>query len=307
LRVTRAIQGLPRMEEGRQEARFMKDLSTPPPAGEATPPRRWPNTGYPAMLTATAAWHVFVLAGWLLAPAAWPWWLAAIFVNHAIFTVAGLLPRTSLLGPNWTRLPADARNADAIALTIDDGPDPAVTPQVLDLLDTFGVRATFFCIGENARRHPELTREIVARGHALENHSQVHVHTFSVTLPGALTREIDAAQRTLEELGGARPMFFRAPAGLRNIFLEPVLRKLDLRLASWTRRGYDTRERDPQVVTRRLIDGLAPRDILLLHDGNAALTVEGKPLILAVLPRVIDAARKQGLRFVTLREARIDG
>ncbi|HEX7910278.1 MAG TPA: polysaccharide deacetylase family protein [Paraburkholderia sp.] len=288
----------------------MKQHSTPrqkAQGAQAAPPRRWPITGYPAMLVATAAWHAFVLAGWLLVPAAWPWWLAAIFANHAIFTVAGLLPRTTLLGPNWTRLPAGTRNADAIALTIDDGPDPVVTPQVLDLLDAFGVRATFFCIGAKAQRHPELAREIVARGHALENHSQVHVHTFSVTFPGALTREIDAAQRTLESLSGEPPMFFRAPAGLRNIFLEPVLSKLDLRLAAWTRRGYDTRERDPRVVARRLLDGLAPRDILLLHDGNAALTVEGKPLILAVLPRIIDAARQRHLRFVTLREARVDG
>ncbi|CAH2935704.1 MAG: Polysaccharide deacetylase [uncultured Paraburkholderia sp.] len=284
----------------------MNPLSTPHDA-HAPPLRRWPQTGYPAMLTATAAWHVLVLGAWLLAPRAWPWWLAAIFANHAVFTVAGLLPRTSLLGPNWTRLPAGGRNADAIALTIDDGPDPVVTPQVLDLLDALGVRATFFCIGEKARRCPELAREIVARGHALKNHSQVHVHTFSVTFPGALRREIDAAQRTLEELSGERPMFFRAPAGLRNIFLEPVLRKLDLRLAAWTRRGYDTRERDPQVVARRLLDGLAARDILLLHDGNAALTVDGKPLILAVLPRLVEAARERKLRFVTLREARVDG
>jgi peptidoglycan/xylan/chitin deacetylase (PgdA/CDA1 family) len=285
----------------------MNELSTTTPHGAPpAPPRRWPQSSYPAMLTATAAWHVFVLGGWLLAPAAWRWWLAAIFVNHAIFTVTGLLPRTSLLGPNWTRLPAGTRNANAIALTIDDGPDPAVTPQVLDLLDAFDVRATFFCIGANVQRYPALAREIVARGHALENHSQVHMHTFSVTLAGALTREIEAAQRTLEQVSGERPMFFRAPAGLRNIFLEPVLRKLDLRLAAWTRRGYDTRERDPQVVARRLLDGLAARDILLLHDGNAALTVEGTPLILAVLPRVIEAARRQQLRFVTLREARVE-
>jgi peptidoglycan-N-acetylglucosamine deacetylase len=282
-------------------------LFTPLSGGETAPQRRWPDTGYPAMLTVTAAWHILVLAGWLLAPAAWLWWLAAIFANHAIFTVAGLLPRTSLLGPNWTHLPADARNADAIALTIDDGPDPVVTPQVLDLLDAFQVRATFFCIGSKAQRYPALTREIIARGHALENHSQVHAHTFSLTFPGALTREIDAAQCTFEALCGERPMFFRAPAGLRNIFLEPVLRKLDLRLAAWTRRGYDTRERDPRVVAQRLLDGLAPRDILLLHDGNAALTIDGKPLILVVLPRVIDAARRRHLRFVTLREARIDG
>ncbi|TDN63646.1 polysaccharide deacetylase family protein [Paraburkholderia sp. BL10I2N1] len=269
-----------------------------------TPARRWPYDGYPAMLKATIVWHVLALAGLLIAPHAWPWWLASIAVNHIIVTAAGLWPRSSLLGANWTRLPTIDRNADAIALTIDDGPDPIVTPKVLDMLDAHGVRATFFCIGAKAQRHPELTREIVARGHAVENHSQFHVHTFSVTAPGALKREVEAAQRTFEELTGERPYFFRAPAGLRNIFLEPVLQKLDLRLAAWTRRGFDTRERDGAVVARRLLEGLAGGDILLLHDGNAAATQEGEPLILAVLPRVIETARRQGLRFVTLREAR---
>jgi peptidoglycan/xylan/chitin deacetylase (PgdA/CDA1 family) len=282
-------------------------LATASATALATSKRRWPRADYPPMLGITVLWHVVVLAGCLLKPSAWPWWLAALAVNHATFTIAGLLPRSSLLGPNWTRLPDTARNAQALALTIDDGPDPRVTPQVLDLLDRYRVRVTFFCIGAKAQRYPELAREIVARGHALENHSQVHVHTFSLTFPGALKREIDAAQCSLAELGGERPMFFRAPAGLRNIFLEPVLQALDLRLAAWTRRGFDTRERDPDVVTRRLLDGLAARDILLLHDGNAAETADGQPLIVTVLPRVIEAARRQGLRFVTLREARSDG
>jgi peptidoglycan/xylan/chitin deacetylase (PgdA/CDA1 family) len=214
-----------------------------------------------------------------------------------------LWPRSTLLGANWTRLPAIPRNANAIALTLDDGPDPLVTPQVLDLLDAHRVRATFFLIGERARRYPALTREIVARGHSVENHSQKHVHTFSVTGMGALRREIDAAQRTLTELTGERPAFFRAPAGLRNVLLEPVLQKLDLRLAAWTRRGFDTRERNPEIVARRLLRDLAPRDILLLHDGGAAITDDGQPVLLSVLPQVFDAAKKQGLHFVTLREA----
>jgi peptidoglycan/xylan/chitin deacetylase (PgdA/CDA1 family) len=273
------------------------------PAGNPAA-RRWPRARYSALVTGTAAWHVALAVAALLRPSAWLWWLAAMFANHLAITVLGLWPRSSLLGPNWTQLPDTARNADALALTIDDGPDPLVTPQVLDLLDRYHVRATFFCIGARAQRYPELTREIAARGHAVENHSQVHVHTFSVTLPGALTREIAAAQRTLTELTGERPVFFRAPAGLRNLFLEPVLQKLDLRLAAWTRRGFDTRERDPERVAQRLLDGLAARDILLLHDGNAARTASGEPAIVAVLPRVLETAHARGLRFVTLREAR---
>jgi peptidoglycan/xylan/chitin deacetylase (PgdA/CDA1 family) len=273
------------------------------PEPDAASARRWPVAGYPPALMATTAWHAFALAGLAAAPAMWPWWLAGTALNHAAVTAAGLWPRSSVLGPNWTRLPATARNAHAIALTIDDGPDPVVTPQVLDLLDAYHVRATFFLIGERARRYPALTAEIVGRGHRVENHSQMHVHTFSVSGMGALTREIEAAQRTLTELSGQRPAFFRAPAGLRNVLLEPVLQKLDLRLAAWTRRGFDTRERNPEIVARRLLRDLAARDILLVHDGDAATTAEGQPILLSVLPRVFDAANRQGLRFVTLREA----
>lgn len=281
-------------------------ISRVPLGLDATPSRRWPVTGHPHALKISTAWHTAALAGCALAPSAWPWWLAGTAANHAAVTLAGLWPRSSVLGPNWTRLPSAAGNANSIALTIDDGPDPVVTPRVLDLLDRYGVRATFFCIGTRAQRYPSLTREIVARGHAVENHSQTHRHTFSVKGPGALAREIGAAQLTLTELTGERPVFFRAPAGLRNVLLEPVLQAFDLRLAAWTRRGFDTREASPERVGERLLHNLAARDILLMHDANAAITADGQPVLLSVLPRVFEAARHQGLRFVTLRQAFVD-
>ena len=137
-----------------------------------------------------------------------------------------------------------------IALTIDDGPDPAVTPAVLDLLDLHGARATFFCIAERARAHPALCREIVRRGHSVQNHSDRHSHAFSLLGPGAIAREIAAAQATLADVTGVVPRFFRAPAGLRNPFLAPVLQRLDLQLVSWTRRGYDTVRREPEACSR---------------------------------------------------------
>lgn len=226
----------------------MKQLNS---QADAAAPRRWPRTAYPPVSVATVVWHGVALAGWLVDPSAWPWWLASVMVSHVIVVSIGLWPRSNLLGPNWTRLPDTPPNADAVALTIDDGPDPVVTPMVLDLLDRHRVRATFFCIGQRAAQHPALMREIVARGHAVENHSHRHVHTFSMSLPHWLTKDIDAAQQTLEALTGERPMFFRAPAGLRNLFLQPVLQRLDLRLAAWTRRGFDTREGDADRVLAR--------------------------------------------------------
>ena len=96
---------------------------------------------------------------------------------------------------------------------------------------------------------------------------------------------------------------FRAPAGLRNIFLEPVLRRHGLRLVSWTRRGYDTREKDPARVLARLTDKLGSGDILLLHDGNVARTEAGRPVVLCVLPALLAQCRNAGLRPVTLSAA----
>ena len=123
------------------------------------------------------------------------------------------------------RLPAAAVARKEIAITIDDGPDPEITPQVLDLLDHYRANASFFVIGERANRYPDLTNEIVRRGHSVENHSQRHSHLFSLYGPGAFGREIKTAQSSIRKATGDVPLFFRAPAGLRNPFLDPALNR----------------------------------------------------------------------------------
>jgi len=233
-------------------------------------------------------------------PKNWPWSLGVLAANHGILTAAGLWPRSRLLGPNWTRLPAASAARGEIALTIDDGPDPAVTPQVLDLLAQSGAHATFFCVGEHVERHPDIAREIVRRGHSVENHTHHHRHSFSLLGPGAMRNEILLAQESISRITGSTPRFFRAPAGLRNPFLNPVLESLALRLASWTRRGFDTVSADADVVYRRLARNLGAGDILLLHDGNAALGAAGRPVILEVLPRLLDCLQAGRWSPVTL-------
>ena len=247
--------------------------------------------------------HAAALAAVLARPAVWPWAIGALVVNHVLLSLAGLLPRCPWLGPNWTRLPAAAAARGEIALTIDDGPDPVVTPAVLDLLDRHGAKATFFCIGTQAARYPELCRDIVRRGHAIENHSQTHGYGFALLGPRGFLRELQTAQQTLTAITGEPPRFFRAPAGLRNPFLDPVLQRLGLQLASWSRRAYDTRNDDAQAVLRILTRSLRAGDILLLHDRHAALTAQGTPVILAVLPPLLQAVAAAHLKCVTLRAA----
>lgn len=233
------------------------------------------------------------------APGRWPLALAALAGAHLVMGAAGMAPRSSLLGPNLTRLPPDAAEG-AVALTFDDGPDPEVTPAVLELLDQAGARASFFLIGHRAQAHPELVKEIVRRGHRVENHTQHHPNAFAAFGPWRTGREIDGAQRTLTPLAGRAPLYFRPPAGFRSPLLEPLLARRGLTLATWTRRGFDTRERNPGKVLGRLVHNLAPGDILLLHDGNAARTTSGRPVLLEVLPYLLDRLARDGLASVPL-------
>jgi peptidoglycan/xylan/chitin deacetylase (PgdA/CDA1 family) len=258
---------------------------------------------WPAYATASLACHVGAGIAAVAAPASWPWALAAIGANHAVLVAGGLWPRSRWLGSNWTRLPDAAVVRREIAITIDDGPDPVVTPAVLDLLDAHSVKATFFSVAELARAHPALCREIARRGHSVQNHSDRHSHRFSFLGPKAMAREIAAAQAALADIAGAAPRFFRAPAGLRNPFLAPVLQRLDLQLVSWTRRGFDTVQREPRAVLARLARGLAAGDILLAHDGNAARAEDGSAVLLAVLPELLARARALGFVAVTLPAA----
>jgi peptidoglycan/xylan/chitin deacetylase (PgdA/CDA1 family) len=282
-------------------------LRDPPPAAR----RPWRPS---PLIRGSVALHAGAALAVLVRPHAWPWALAAVVADHLLLTAAGLWPRSGWLGPNWTRLPPAAGTGGArapqaagaqasVAVTLDDGPDPEVTARVLDLLDAHGARATFFCIGERVSQHPGLARDIVARGHEIGNHTQRHLKRFSLLGPRGVSAEIRRAQQAILEATGEAPRFFRAPAGLRNPFLEPILAQEGLQLVSWTRRGFDTLSASPDAVLGRLTRRLHAGDILLLHDGRAARTAAGAPVILEVLPRLLCALAAARLTPVTLGAA----
>jgi peptidoglycan/xylan/chitin deacetylase (PgdA/CDA1 family) len=261
--------------------------------------RWWPRP----VVAGSIGLHVAAPAGLWWIPEAWPWAALAIAANHLALGIAGLCPRSTLLGPNLTRLPEAAVARQEIALTFDDGPDPEVTPRVLDILDARGARATFFCIADRAERYPTLCQDIARRGHTVENHSRSHSPVFAMLGVRGIRKEIACAQEILAKLSRRWPRFFRPPAGMRNPLLDPVLHAMGLRLVSWSRRGFDTWRKDPSKVVSCLVDGLAAGDIVLLHDGHAARTRSGTPIVLDVLPRVLDRTESLGLRPVSLHEA----
>ncbi len=272
----------------------------PPHAPSAASSAPWRA---PLLVKASVACHAAAAAAVAWSPPVWPWAVGALALDHALLCGAGLWPRSTWLGPNMRRLPAASQARAEVSVTIDDGPNPALTPAVLDQLDEAGARATFFCIARHAERHPALCREIVRRGHSVQNHSHAHAHSFSVWGPRAIERDVALAQERLAQVTGELPRFFRAPAGLRNPFLDRVLHRQGLELVSWTRRGFDTVKTDPARVLASLTRDLSAGDILLLHDRNAALAPSGKPVVLEVLPALLRRLKNAGLRTVTLPEA----
>jgi peptidoglycan/xylan/chitin deacetylase (PgdA/CDA1 family) len=245
----------------------------------------------------SVAVHIGALIALIAQPQWWPRLLTIIVLNHVALGLIGLWPKSRLLGANMLRLPQAAARRMEIALTFDDGPDPAVTPKVLDILDAHHARASFFVIGDKAASHPELIREIARRGHSVENHSCAHSNVFGFFAWRALNRDIGRAQEIVAGIIGQRPAFFRSPMGIRNPLLDPVIARLGLRYITWTRRGFDTVARDPGIVLQRLLRNLSAGDILLLHDRASR---SRPPLVLEVLPALLDEIKRAGLKPVSL-------
>lgn len=214
---------------------------------------------------------------------------------------AGMLVHVAVVGPIlWGTLNPHSRLFGAIQrqlpnnqlwLTLDDGPDPQDTPAVLNLLREYGVKATFFVIGEKAKEHPELIQKIIAEGHQLGNHSHSHPQgSFWCLGPQRTQREIVRCQEAIADITGDAPAIFRAPVGHHNLFVHPVLRKQGMKLIGWTSRGLDGVSKDVDLITSRLKSTMAPGSIILAHEGNGIAS--------EVVTAVLDHAKKEGWSFI---------
>jgi peptidoglycan/xylan/chitin deacetylase (PgdA/CDA1 family) len=179
-------------------------------------------------------------------------------------------------------------------LTIDDGPDAADTPRLLQLLAAHEARATFFVIGEKAARHPELIRAIAAAGHEVAHHTHTHpLAMFWCASPWRVRAELDqglAALRAAE----VRPTRFRPPAGIKNIWLARALRLRGLTCVGWSARGLERSRGDADAVAARVTHELAPGAILLMHEGPRVPDT----LRVVAIQRLLEQLRAQNYRCV---------
>lgn len=187
-----------------------------------------------------------------------------------------------------------------VALTFDDGPDPATTPLLLELLRRERIAAAFFFVGEAARRYPELVARAAADGHLIGNHSERHGYGWTVSSTERLFAEFAAANRTLADILGQPPRFARTPAGVSRPHLADVLRRLQLRNVAWDVRGLEGFYRDPERIAARIARRARNGSIILLHELYYGMPCFKPRRTLATAQRTIEQLRARGFHFVRL-------
>ena len=220
---------------------------------------------------------------------------AAIGLLILAMVIAGFgvaLPQLRLFGPFVCRGDVSRRR---VALTFDDGPDNQSTPELLDLLRAERVPATFFCIGRNVTAQPELTARIVREGHLLANHTYSHSNATNFFGVEKLVEEMTRTQSAIRDAAGVTPAFFRPPMGLSNPRVFKAATAVGLRVIGWTARGFDTQCSTPHRIVRRILRGVEPGAIILLHDGKIPAD-----RLLATVKLLLAKLRERGYECVRL-------
>ena len=208
--------------------------------------------------------------------------IGVLALSHALLLYPTLRPNVQWLGPVVTSF---ATTRKELWLTIDDGPTDD-TGALLDALDARGVKATFFVKGSLAAAHPDRIAAILDRGHTVGNHSHTHPSaTFWMLGPRALARELDACAAAIPPTP-----WFRAPVGMKNPFVHPLLAQRGLQLVGWTVRGFDATRDNEQDVVRRITRGVRNGAIVVMH--------QGRPWSVQTIGRAIEELQALGYGFV---------
>lgn len=228
-----------------------------------------------------------------------PAWLGAggLCAAAGTFAWAAVAPSSQIFGPTVRRL----HDPTAIALTFDDGPNPAITPRLLDLLDRHRAKASFFLIGRNVRAFPELAKEIANRGHAIGNHTETHP-ALTFLSARRITQEIDRCDEAVFEASGKKCVWMRPPYGYRSPLLDGIVRgRRGAGVVMWSATARDWKLQSPQRVIKHLCR-VRGGDIVLLHDGDHRVAEGDRQHTLEAMEYLLPRWRDAGLRCVSLDE-----
>jgi peptidoglycan/xylan/chitin deacetylase (PgdA/CDA1 family) len=225
---------------------------------------------------------------------------AAVVAAGALALARGAFsPGTPVFGPVLRRGP---RDRPAMALTFDDGPGPA-THAVLDALQAAGARATFFVLGRQVRRHPEVVARMRDEGHQVASHGYDHgILVFRG--PGHVDDQLRRTEDAVAEAAGEGVLtkVFRTPHGFRGPATWAAARRRGYRLAGWSAGVFDSADPGVEAIVRRCGEAGGPGAVLLLHDADGWDPARVRAQTAAAVPEVCRAARERGLALVTLDE-----
>lgn len=208
-------------------------------------------------------------------------------------------PSSSVLYPTISRGP---RARPRVALTFDDGPDPQVTPLLLDALAEAGARATFFTIGRYLAQHGEIAIRAVREGHEIGNHSWGHDRLQNFYGTRALAQEIDRSVQLIQQLTRSERLpLYRPPIGLKSPSLSRAAHVRNLQMIAWSLHSRDTLLRDATVIAEHVLSRVTAGDIILMHDGHDRVG-HHRVATAASLPLVLAGLRERGLQCVTVSE-----
>ncbi|HLU51687.1 MAG TPA: polysaccharide deacetylase family protein [Flavobacteriaceae bacterium] len=195
------------------------------------------------------------------------WWVSIAFVIISLGLILknSLNIRSGFFIESFNRaIPSEEKK---IALTFDDGPHPA-TLQVLDVLKKKGVKATFFCIGKNIEKHPDIFRKIIAEGHSVGNHSYSHSPFIGFFSSKKIEREIQQTDLLIQSFTNKKNNWYRPPFGVTNPHIASAIKRLEHRVIGWNVRSLDTIIADERKIVTRITSRLCPGSVVLLHDTS---------------------------------------
>jgi peptidoglycan/xylan/chitin deacetylase (PgdA/CDA1 family) len=220
---------------------------------------------------------------------------AIAFFYIIICVIASFFPRSNFFLPVISR---GNTGQNMVALTFDDGPTRPTTRQIMDLLDKYSAKATFFVSGANALSYPEIIREIIARGHTVGNHSFHHNPLVMLKSYNYLYQEIFRAQEVLRKMG-IQTLAFRPPVGIINPKLSPILDKLGMFCVNFSCRAFDAGNRRVKNIAFIILKKVKADDIILLHDMPPRRK-EDSVILLSEIETILAGLTVKGLKVVPL-------
>lgn len=185
-----------------------------------------------------------------------------------------------------------------VALTFDDGPHPIFTPEILQILDKYRVKATFFMIGNRMEKYSDIAREVFVRGHAIGNHTYTHPFNIEAYTQEQIVWELEKCEQVIERMTGKRSHLFRPPRGLVDGTIVRIAEEKGYRVILWTVSADHHDATTPQLMAQRVLKHICPGSIILAHDGRVGIRWKD----VAATPIIIKSLLQQGYRFATIPE-----